>query len=335
MRKTALALALMLVIAACGGTGDTTTLLPATTQGATNAAPTTQATTTESPTTTPPPVASGFPVTVAHATGEVTLEERPTSIVSISPTATEVLFAIGAGDQVVAVDSLSTYPAEAPVTDLSAFEANVEAIAGFEPDLVVMSFDPGDVESGLTALGIPVIMQFSAFSLADAYAQIDQLGAATGSTAESDALVDEIVKTAADFKANAALRDEPLTYYHELDNTFYSVTSSTFIGEIYAVLGLENVADPADAEGYGYPQLSPEFILETDPDLIFLADTKCCDQTAASIAERPGWDQLSAVKSGLVIEVDDDVASRWGPRIIEFMEAIAAAVEAHDAQMDG
>lgn len=337
MRKTALALAVTLVVAACGGTVDTTSQAPTTTQAAaTTAAPTTQATTTAAPTTTTTTaVASGFPVTVAHATGEVTLDEMPKSIVSISPTATEVLFAIGAGDQVIAVDSLSTYPADAPVTDLSAFEANVEAIAGFEPDLVVMSFDPGDVESGLTALGIPVIMQFSAFSLDDAYAQIDQLGAATGHTPEADLLVEAIVKTAADFSSNAALRDEPLTYYHELDNTFYSVTSSTFIGEIYAVLGLENVADPADDEGYGYPQLSPEFILEADPDLIFLADTKCCAQTAASISERPGWDQLSAVRNGLVIEVDDDVASRWGPRIIEFLEAIAAAVAAHDAQMDG
>ncbi|MCP3976902.1 MAG: ABC transporter substrate-binding protein [bacterium] len=332
MRKTAFSLALTLVVAACGGTGDTTTLAPATTA----AAPTTQATTTAPPTTTATPtVAAGFPVTVAHGTGEVTLADQPISIVSISPTATEILFAIGAADQVIAVDSLSTYPAEAPVTDLSAFEANVEAIAEFEPDLVIMSFDPGDVESGLTALGIPVIMQFSAFSLEDAYTQIDQLGAATGRSDESDLLVDEIAKTVADFKANAALRDQPLTYYHELDNTFYSVTSSTFIGEIYAVLGLDNVADPADEEGYGYPQLSPEFILETDPDLIFLADTRCCAQTATSLEDRPGWDRLSAVRNGLVTELDDDVASRWGPRIIEFLEAIAAAIAAHDARTDG
>src|SRR5690606_17206535 len=110
-------------------------------------------------------------------------------IVSLSPTATEILFALGAGSRVVAVDDQSTYPPEAPVTDLSGFDPNVEAIASYEPDLVVLSFDPGDLQPGLEALDIEVVLQPPAATLDDAWAQIEQLGAATGSVAEAAELV--------------------------------------------------------------------------------------------------------------------------------------------------
>lgn len=338
-RKLAIALAILMVLGACSDSTEPTTqppvtATPATTEATTTAAPTTtDATTTtaapgQSTTTSPDPVTAGYPVTIAHGTGSVTLEARPEAIVSLSPTATEILFALGAGNQVTAVDSQSNFPEEAPITDLSAFSPSVEAIAAFDPDLVVMSFDPGDIESGLTALGIPVVVQFSALSLDDAYAQIEALGAASGHVGAATEIVSEMKATIMELGNELKEIGESLTYYHELDDTFYSVTSSTFIGEIYSVVGLQNIADPADAEGFGFPQLSPEFILEADPDLIFLADTKCCGQSAATLAERPGWDQLSAVSNGTVIELDDDIASRWGPRVIGFLEAIVAAIEA-------
>jgi iron complex transport system substrate-binding protein len=127
-------------------------------------------------------------------------------------------------------------------------------------------------------------------------------------------------------------RDEPLTYYHELDDTLYTVTSTTFIGEVYALAGLVNTADPvdADASAWGYPQVSAEYLLDADPDLIFLADTKCCAQDVAAVAARPGWANLTAVSRGRIVELDDDVASRWGPRIVEFLRSIVEAVNAID-----
>lgn len=252
----------------------------------------------------------------------------PERIVSIAPVATEMLFAIGAGDQVVAVDSLSTYPAEAPVTELGAFEPNVEAIAAYEPDLVVLSFDPGDVVAGLEALDIETLLLPTAVSIEDTYAQIEQLGEVTGRTEQAAAEVDRIRTALEELAASVPEREEPLTYYHEVDDTLYTVTSQTFIGEIYALAGLENVADPADPDGAagGYPQLSAEFLVDADPDLIFLADTVCCGQTAETVAARPGWDALSAVQAGRIIELDDDIASRWGPRVVDFLETIVAAV---------
>ncbi len=254
--------------------------------------------------------------------------DGPARIVSISTVATEMLFAIGAGDQVVAVDSLSTFPADAPVTDLSGFEPNIEAILGFRPDLVVLSYDPGDVVAGLEAAGVESLLQGASMTIADTYSQILALGEITAHAAEATALVEAMRAEITDLAASVTGREKPLTYYHELDDTLYTVTSSTFIGEVYALAGLVNAADPADADGssWGYPQLSAEYLLDADPDIIFLADTKCCAQTAAAIAERPGWETLTAVSTGRIVELDDDVASRWGPRIVDFLRAIVDAV---------
>ncbi len=251
-------------------------------------------------------------------------------IVSISTVATEMLFAIDAGDRVVAVDSMSNYPAEAPTTDLSGYQPNVEAILGFAPDLVVLSYDPGDVVAGLEAAGVATLLQGAAYTLADTYDQITALGAITGDVDEAAALVAGMQSEMAELAASVQERDEPLSYYHELDDTLYTVTSSTFIGEVYALAGLVNAADAADPDGasWGYPQLSAEYLLDADPDLIFLADTRCCSQTAVTVAERPGWETLTAVTNGTVVELDDDVASRWGPRIVDLLRVIVDSVNA-------
>lgn len=274
---------------------------------------------------TPSPASAAFPVTVEGANGDVTIEEQPDQIVSLSPTATEMLFAIGAGEQVAAVDDFSNYPADAPTTDLSGFEPNVEAIAEFDPDLLVISFSPEGFEESLTALDVPTLLLPAATSLEDTYAQIEQLGAATGHVDEAAALVESMETEIEELVASAPQFDEPLTYYHELDPTFFTATSRTFIGEIYGLVGLENIADAADAGDY--PQLSAEFIVDANPDLIFLADTKCCGQSQETVAERPGWSKIEAVETGSVIELDDDVASRWGPRVVDFLATVVEAVE--------
>lgn len=244
-------------------------------------------------------------------------------IVSISPTGTEILYAVGAGDRVVAVDQFSYYPPEAPVTDLDGWNPNVEAIAAYEPDLVVLQTN-GDLIASLEALGIAVLAHDAPFVFDDVYDQIAQFGEATGQSDEAAQLIADMQSQIAEL-IEAAPDAEGLSYFHELDNTLYSVTSGTFIGQVYGLFGLANVADPADADGsaYGYPQLSDEFIVDADPDVIFLADTLCCAQNAETVASRPGWDQLSAVRNGRVVELDDDIVSRWGPRLVDFIAAIS------------
>jgi iron complex transport system substrate-binding protein len=127
----------------------------------------------------------------------------------------------------------------------------------------------------------------------------------------------------------AILRSVPksrrhVSVYHELDQTYYSATSATFIGKIYKLFGFRNIADAADTSHTGYPQLSSEYILSANPAIVVLADTVCCGQTAATVAARPGWGNLSAVRNHRVVAVNDDIASRWGPRIVDFARAIAA-----------
>jgi iron complex transport system substrate-binding protein len=270
--------------------------------------------------------AAVFPVSIETAEGTVTIDERPSSIVSLSPTATEMLFGIGAGDQVVAVDDQSDYPADVPTTDLSGYEPNIEAIVSYAPDLVVLAGDAGGVVKGLGKLDVPVLVQPAAATIDDTYHQIEQLGAATGNADEAADVVAQMRSHVEEIVASAP-DGAGTTVYHELDDTYYSVTSDTFIGQVYAMFGVENIADEAKGAGSGYPQLSSEYIVDRDPTLIVLADGECCGQSVATVAERPGWGDLTAVRTGSVIAIDDDVASRWGPRVVEFMREVADGLQ--------
>ena len=255
-------------------------------------------------------------------------DDVPERIVSLSPTHTEILFAIGAGDQVVAVDDFSNFPAEALElpNELSGFEPNIEAIAAFEPDLVVLSGDGAVAQ--LDELGIATWVGSAATGFDDTYVQIEQLGAATGHVGDAAELVSSMQIRIGELVANAPETETPLTYFHELSPDLFSTTSDTFIGQQYELLGLVNIAGSSDDTGGNqFPQLNAEVVIESNPDLIFLADTKCCAETADTVGARPGWDAIAAVQNGNVIEMDDDIASRWGPRIVDYMEAIAAAVE--------
>jgi len=323
MKRSSVLLALLIVLAACG-TGE---------GGAGSSAPDddTITTTTFAPNATEAELA-GFPVAIEADNGEVTIEEKPESIVSLSSTATEMLFAIDAGSQVVAVDDQSNYPVGAPVTDLSGFTPNVEAILSYEPDLVVIGYDPGELVASLEAANVPVVNYSAAITIDDVYRQIEALGAATGHPDQAGVVNESIANDLANI-SDEAPDAEGVTYYHELENTLYTATSATFFGQIYGLFGLENIADAADEDGsaFGYPQLSSEYVVSADPDIIFLADT-LYGESAETVAARPGWDVLSAVQSGNVVELDSDIASRWGPRIVEFAQAVSDALAAYSSQ---
>ena len=269
--------------------------------------------------------AGPFPATITVSNGKVTVPKRPSRIVSLSPTATETLFAIGAGPQVVAVDDQSDFPKSAPRTTLSGYTPNVEAIAGYRPDLVVISFDPKGLSGALGRLGIPVVHQNAAATLPGAYQQIRQLGKVTGHVAEANRLVTGMKQRIAAIVAKTRTKASGVTVYHELDPTLYTLTSGTFVGRVYAMFGLRNIADAAKG-GTDYPQLSPEYVVSANPGLIVLADTVCCAQNARTVAERPGWSRIAAVRTGSVVRLDDSIASRWGPRLVNLVRAVGAAL---------
>src|SRR5215216_2364487 len=262
--------------------------------------------------------AAAFPVSVKAANGTVRVAKRPTRIVSISATATENLFAVGAGPQVKAVDDYSTYPASAPRTKLSGYQPNAEAIAGYRPDLVVVTDNTNHVVESLSKLGIPVLVDPPAEDLGEAYAQLEQLGRATGNEGKAQSVIAQMRRRVRAITKRAAETGQRLSVYHELDNTYYSGTSKTFIGRVYSLLGLRNIADKA-AKGGPYPKLSGEYVVKSDPDLIVLADTVCCKQSAATVRKRAGFSRVAAVRRGDVVAVPDDLASHWGPRIADFL----------------
>jgi iron complex transport system substrate-binding protein len=251
-------------------------------------------------------------------------QRLPHRIISLSPTVTEDLFAIGAGKQVIAVDQDSNYPRRAPRTSLSGFTPNSEAIAKYHPDLVLISYNPGNFASQLRQLKIKVVNVAAAKDLPQSYREILRLGSLTGHTKGAKAVVRSMRTRLESIIRSVPKSRRHLRVYHELDPTYYSATSTTFIGSIYKLFGFKDIADGADTTASGgYPQLSAEYIIQQNPQLIVLADTKCCQQTAATVAARPGWSTLAAVQHHRVVGVDDDIASRWGPRIVEFARAVA------------
>ena len=269
-----------------------------------------------------------------------TASAPPSCVVSLSPTATETLYAIGAGHQVQAVDTDSNYPATGlPKKRINALNPSVESVIGIckaskgststKPDLVIISYDANSIKEKLTALGVRVVAQDAPSSVAGALAQIRQLGSLTGHVAAADALASSLQRTiGADVRSVHTPAHEKVSVYYELDPTFYSLTSTTFVGALMKSLGVVNIADAhATSADAGYPQLSAEYIVSANPKLIFLADTVCCHVTPAKVAARAGFARVSAVLNGHVVNLNDDVASRWGPRLGLLMNQITAAVK--------
>lgn len=280
--------------------------------------------------------ALALPLITANA---VSASPKPSCVVSLSPTATETLFAIGAGPQVQAVDKDSDYPTTGlPTKRVDSLNPSVEAVIGIcktsashtaKPDLVIISYDANQIKEKLAAVGVKVIEQDSPLNLGGALDQIKQLGALTGHVTKADALAASIKSTIT--KDIASVPKHPgkaLTAYYELDPTYYSLTSSTFVGSLLKSLGVVNVADAknttADA---GYPQLSAEYVVSANPKMILLADTVCCKASASTVAKRPGFSKVAAVRDGDVIGLNDSVASRWGPRLSLLMNELTTSVK--------
>lgn len=263
-----------------------------------------------------------FPVTVHPANGPVTITKKPHRIVVLSPSATETVFRIGAGRQVVAVDDQSNYPARAPRTKLSSYRPNAEAVARFKPDLVITSTNANRLLPALKKLKIPTLYEPAPSHISAAYTQMAQLGAATGHGHAAARLVQSMRKRIG--LAVATVPSGPaVSFYHELSPDYYTATSRTFIGRVYGLFGLRNIADKASGD---YPQLSAEYIIAANPQFIVLADTKCCHESAKSVSRRAGWGGMTAVKRHRVFALNDDIPSRWGPRIVDFVELIGRII---------
>ena len=303
MRRALLATAALAgaLLAACGSTGASP---PATTP--------THAST------------SAFPVSVQSGDGTVRIPSRPTRILSLSASATQMLYAVGAGPQVVGVDKYSTYPPGAPRTKFTGYESSAEDYLPLRPDLVLLAFNTTNLVAQLEKLHIPTLLLPPATTIAGSYQQIAEIAAATGHSAAARRIVAGIAADLSRVARSVGNRVRGDTYYIEYDPTLYSGTSKTFAGALFSKLGMVDIADAAARSGSTYPQLSAEYLVKANPDYVFLADTICCGQTPKSFAGRPAFSTLRAVHLGHVFPVNDSVASEWGPHSLETFFALIA-----------
>lgn len=267
-----------------------------------------------------------FPVRVESDLGPVSIMTEPQRIVSLSATHTEMLYAIGAHPRVVATDLTSNFPTAALGTvKLDSFNFNVEEVAALQPDLVIIAFGFQGEPEALEALDIPFLLMGPPATLDGAFLQLRNLGAATGRGDEAILLAQVLEEDVRDLiAASAPIRG--VTFFHEVDETLYSATSESFIGDLYSQLGLVNIADTAGVSG-SFPQLSAEYIVDEDPEFVFLADANF-GVSPESVAARPGWGTIRAVEEGNLVALDGDMAGRWGPRTVDLMRSIFEAVEA-------
>jgi iron complex transport system substrate-binding protein len=319
-----------LFAAGCGSSGSgetTTTVAPAV--STTVAAVSTTATTAAVTSSTLPRLAEGtFPVTVTDDNkASVTVGAKPLRIVSTAPANTEMLFALGLGDQVVGVNSLDNYPPEvADIAKVGDFQLNTEAVIALSPDLVVAYSGNEEAVGPLQKAGTPVLI-FNPTTVEQIYVDLTTLGAATGATGKAAELVDSIkaqIKEISD--AAAAAGDSPKVFY-ALDNTLWTSGPGSFVDELLTLAHATNVAASPGAGGaaaQAYYQFAPEQLVAADPDVILLPGS--IYKSAAEFTGDPRFAGLKAVKEGRVLVIDDVIVTRPGPRIAEGLKILAAAI---------
>src|SRR5215217_4392233 len=257
---------------------------------------------------------------------EITLNGPAQRVISMAPSNTEILFAIGAGNQVVGRDALSDFPEAAKnVADVgSTFDAlNTELIVSLKPDLVLAAeINTPEQVKQLEDLGLTVYYLKNPLTLEEMYSNLEIVAQLTGHQEETATLIESL-------KARVATVDEKIApissrpnVFYELDGTDpakpYTAGKGTFITQLIERAGGHNIAADLD----GYPQISLEQVVAADPAFIILGDARY-GVSAVTIAQRPGWENLSAVKNGKVLPFNDDLVSRPGPRLVDALEELA------------
>lgn len=254
----------------------------------------------------------------------IELDGQPSRIVSIAPTPTEILFAVGAGDLVVGVDDFSDYPAEtADLPKVGNYELNIEAIVGLHPDLIVSSdLVPTAQLEAIEDRDIPYMI-LATRTMADVFQDILLVGNITGHAAEAEVLVASL-SARVDAVTNLTQADgvERPTVYFEY-YPMWTFGPGSFGHDMIELAGGTNVAEGSGAE---YAQLTGEYVIATDPEIIIYTYGVMTATTEDDIVSRPGWDGISAVEEDRIYAIDDDLTSRYGPRVIDGLEQLAAMI---------
>jgi iron complex transport system substrate-binding protein len=266
------------------------------------------------------PSGGSFPVSVRQSDGEVlTLERQPQKIVSLSAHATEIFCALGVEAQLIAVERFANCPLGSKTKpEVDAFQPNLEAIAGYGPDLVYVASNRGELVETLRRLGITVLYLDVPDSLDGVLEHVELLGQASGRTDEAARLVASMRQRINAVRAKVSDVSQGPRIFHELDTQYFTAAPNSFIGDFYNFLKAQNIAAGSAS---AYPQLSAEVIVQRNPEVIVLAD-EAAGVTPATVRARPGWDAIDAVKNNRICMIDPDIVSRPGPRIVDALEAL-------------
>ncbi|MCM3631930.1 ABC transporter substrate-binding protein [Paenibacillus camelliae] len=267
--------------------------------------------------------ATAYPLTVTDITGqEVVIEQQPEAIVSLVPSETEIAFAVGAGDIVVGVDEFSNYPEEtANIAKVGDMSTNIEAVVALNPDLVLANDGMNTEAIGkLRELGITVYSS-NPVTYDETVAHIEQVGVLLNKQAEAQAVADHMKQVKADIQAKVADADKRNVYLEFSPG--WTVGNATFLDDLVTIAGGINIA----AEQPGWYEIDGEAIIAKNPDVIIFPDFgEEQSSILAGIMSRPGWDVVDAVKNDRLVMVNNDPLVRVGPRLVDGLQDIAAAI---------
>ena len=250
-------------------------------------------------------------------------ENNEMKIISLSTTHTEIIQSLGAENTLIGVDAFSEV--DFPVEIIDAYTVTAEVLVPLNPDIVIIAFDFNGIVEGLKAQEINYVLLPPAKNLDDVYAQISTIGDIVNKKNEASSTIRDMKLEINRIINNSNYQD--VNVYHEIGYSYgiYSVNSESLIGEIYNLLGVTNIANSEeDPYGSGYPALSEEMVIESDPDFIVVGHS---DYLNKDLSIRDGWGDISAVQNSRVVFLDDTLASNWGTTTLQLVEVLAATFE--------
>jgi iron complex transport system substrate-binding protein len=254
----------------------------------------------------------------------VELHGIPQRIVSVAPSPTEIMFAVGAGSQVVGVDNYSDYPAEArSLPQIGSYTLNVEVIMSLKPDLIVSSdLVPRAQLDQLAAQGIPYFI-FATRTMEDVFKDLRLAGSLTGHSLEAEALIAGL-QARVNAVTNKTLADgvEKVRTYVEY-YPLWTYGPGSFGNDLIRLAGGSNIAANASNE---YPELTPEFIIAQNPQVVIYTVGPMTTTTSSDFAARSGWSNIYAVSHNKIYSIDDNLVSRYGPRVVDGLEQLAEII---------
>ena len=263
--------------------------------------------------------ASSDVITLTDKSGEeVTIEEEPERIVTVIPSATETVFAVGGGDKVVGVDEWSNYPEEVTkIEKIGDINLNIEKIVELEPDLVIADLNNGDSVQALRDAGLKVVV-LGAQNLEETYEDLRLAGEALGTEEEAEQVIEDMQTKINEIEelTSELSEDEKKSVWFEIDQELYTAAEGTFMNELLDIAGGKNIMEGEE----GWPQVSEEVVIEANPDVIITTYGYYMEDVEEQVMARDSWQGVTAVQNEAVHNIDNDILSRPGPRLAEGLE---------------